>query len=295
MLEWHRNEVEERLARPQVQRFRVNASSITPVRRRNNLRPQSQPAEPQGPPPASTPTAHNHTVPPPTVAPPPPTSSTSFLPVLPPGVVTEEIVASLDRYPMYEQQAWANALPPPTMQVYRQMVAKRSNGTTHGPPSTAALADLPSTGRPNGPPTYPDRQAPPMPTIKCIDFAFSAAGDDPNFRQAVRLHNMRGVVTHAVVLGAETSEIELTAYIADASPGEVVSPAVAVPEVSLRLNGNQGSLPKFVFQGDVKDRPAGMRWTVNVPTTRVETKIEVVATKPGALAETSSIFINRQY
>lgn len=134
-----------------------------------------------------------------------------------------------------------------------------------------------------------------MPTIKCIDFAFSAAGIDPSYRQAVRLFNMRGVVTHAVVVGAETSEIELTAYIADIKLGETPNPGVEVPEVSLRVNGNQGSLPKFVFQGESKDRPAGMRWTVSVPTSRVETKIEVVATKPGASAETSAIFINRQY
>ncbi len=106
---------------------------------------------------------------------------------------------------------------------------------------------------------------------------------------------MRGVVTHAVVVGAETSEIELTAYVADARKGESVSPEVEVPEVSLRINGNQGSLPKFVFHGESKDRPTGMRWTVSVPTSRVETKIEVVAMKPGALTETSSIFINRQY
>lgn len=110
---------------------------------------------------------------------------------------------------------------------------------------------------------------------------------------------MRGVVTHAVVVGSQTSEIELTAYIADpptkTTNGEI-SPAhfEDVPEVSLRINGNQGNLPKFIFSGEQKDKPAGMRWVVSVPPARADTKIEIRATKPGALAETSSIYVNRQ-
>lgn len=128
---------------------------------------------------------------------------------------------------------------------------------------------------------------------------------------------MRGVVSHAVVVSSQTSEIELTAYIADppnkSAPtttststslngngngngnGEL-SPAhfEDIPEVSLRINGNQGNIPRFIFAGDQKDRPAGMRWVVSVPAVRADTKIEIRATKPGALAETSSIYINRQ-
>lgn len=124
---------------------------------------------------------------------------------------------------------------------------------------------------------------------------------------------MRGVVTHAVIIGSDVSELELTAYVADDPPpkhsanGTVTEAAEAVavagatpaldsvPEVSLRINGNQGSLPRFVFDEEQKERPAGMRWTVGVPHSRAEMKIEVVATKPGSLAETSAIFVNRQY
>ena len=208
-----------------------------------------------------------------------------YLPALPQGVVTEEIVASLDRYPAYEQQAWASSLPPLAMQIFRQMVAKRISDRSPG----TKLTDLPSTGRPHGVPNYADRQAPPLPTVKYMDISFASPGQAPEARQAIRLHNMRGVVTHAVVLGAETTEVELTAYIADttAAPSENA-------EVSLRVNGNQGSLPTFVYGEEDKQRPAGMRWPINVATSKVETKIEVVATKPGALAETSVIFINRQ-
>jgi hypothetical protein len=127
---------------------------------------------------------------------------------------------------------------------------------------------------------------------------------------------MRGVVTHAVVLGSDTSELELTAYISDvpksdsataATPVEPLE-AATMPEVSLRVNGLQGSLPKVIHSTTTATtvageygtaggagRPTGMRWTISVPPSRAETKIEVVATKPGALAETSAIFVSRQY
>lgn len=297
-LEWHRNEVKNRSAQPYVPKVRVKASTITPVRTSSNLRPPSQSVEPQRPTAFPTPpSAYNSSQQPqqPVTPAGPSSSSAHYLPALPTGVVTEDVVHSLDQYPIYEQQAWANSLPPLAMQIYRQMAAKKSNGTSAIPPQPAILADLPSTAQPNGQPSFPDRHAPPLPAIKCIDFAFSSSGEGPAYRQAIRLHNMRGVVTHAVVVGAETSEIELTAYIADAPTTEALNPPGEVPELSLRVNGNQGSLPKFVYQSESKDRPAGMRWTITVPTSRVETKIEVVATKPGALAETSAIFINRQY
>ena len=242
-------------------------------------------------------------------------SGGSFLPALPKGVVNEEVIASLPRYPPYEQQAWAASLPPLAVQLYRQMVAasearKRGLASPTIPSSsTNVLTDLPSSGRPNGAPSFPDRQAPPLPIIKHLEFAFSAAGESADHKQAIRLHNMRGVATHAVVLGLDTTELEITAYIADSSPSpsqsqsqpqstpevSAVEALEVVPEVSLRANGNQASLPKFVYEGEKKERPAGMRWTVTVPTFRVETKIEVVATKPGAMAETTAIFITRQY
>lgn len=253
-----------------------------------------------------------------------PAKPTQYLPALPKGVVTEEVVATLDRYPLYEQQAWASSLPPVSMQVYRQIQAGNEarrriaegqgvgagSGASVPTPSAAhnqplpQLAELPSAGRAGGS-AVPRRPAPPLPAIRCIDFAFSSTPSQPmsagqtKDRQAIRLHNMRGVVTHAVVVGSETSEIELTAYIADpptrTTNGEMTPAHLEdVPEVSLRINGNQGNLPRFIFAGDQKDKPAGMRWVVSVPAARADTKIEIRATKPGALAETSSIYINRQ-
>jgi hypothetical protein len=235
-----------------------------------------------------------------------------YLPALPKGVVTEEVVASLNRYPLYEQQAWAQSLPPVSMQIYRQIQASNearrriaegqgvgSQTSTAPPPPLPQLAELPSAGRPGGMSKVPNRQAPPLPSIRCLDFAFSSSGATIENRQAIRLHNMRGVVSHAVVVGAKTTDVELTAYIAD-PPKNTTSGEVApgqlenVPEVSIRINGNQGHLPRFIFSGDQKDRPAGMRWVVSVPSIRAETKIEITATKPGALAEISSIYINRQ-
>jgi hypothetical protein len=241
-------------------------------------------------------------------APPPATAVASgapgsFLPALPKGVVTEEIVASLERYPQYEQSAWANSLSPLAVQVYRQLVnsleAKKRG--VNLPPSTA-LADLPSSGRPNGLSQLPDRAAPPLPTIKFLEFAFSTGGHAER-DTAIRLHNMRGVVTHAVVLASDTTELELTAYVAEPSqPDEPAAPdsntvqaLEIVPEVSLRVNGNQGSLPKFVHLPPESTRPAGMRWTINVPPGRSDMKVEVIATKPGQMAETSAIYVSRQY
>ncbi|WWD20660.1 hypothetical protein CI109_105136 [Kwoniella shandongensis] len=275
----------------------------------------------------------------------PPTGPTPYLPALPPGVVTEEVVASLDRYPLYEQQAWAQSLPPLAMQVYRQMLVanearKQSMMAPRLPPpqqpqrQPQPQAQQPQVTRPQAPttplpdprpssaPPLPERPKPPSPTIKFLDFQFSSLGDSVplDHRRAIRLHNLRGVVTHCVILDSTTSEVELTAYIADlpaptSTPAIAASlngtsngvqqngdgetptspPSVTTPEVSLRINGNQGSLPRFVFSEYDKQRPKGMRWTLQVPTSRMETKIEVVATKPGALAETSTIFVSRQY
>jgi len=205
-------------------------------------------------------------------------------------------VASLSKYPLYEQQAWASSLPPSAMQMFRQITAA-NNARKQG----LVLADPPSSGRVGGVGNgngIPDRQAPPIPTIRYFDFAFSTNSGiaSKGLKHAIRLYNLKGVVTHAVILGSETSEIELTAYIPSPTTedGEKQDP----PEVSLRVNGNPGSLAKWIYNdGEVekdKGRPSGMRWNVGIPITRLETKLEVVATKPGALAETSVIFVNRQ-
>ncbi|WVQ70702.1 hypothetical protein IAR50_000224 [Cryptococcus sp. DSM 104548] len=53
----------------------------------------------------------------------PQTSSSSYLPALPLGVVTEEVVSSLDRYPPHEQQQWLSSLPPHGVATYRSINA----------------------------------------------------------------------------------------------------------------------------------------------------------------------------
>jgi hypothetical protein len=123
---------------------------------------------------------------------------------------------------------------------------------------------------------------------------------------------MKGVITHAVVLSSDTTELEITAHI-DHSDKSTTSNAGAgtaaggadqgvstlqdqTPEVSLRVNGNQGSLPKFIYDDASRsDKATAMRWTISVPASKLETKIEVVATKPGAMAETTCIYVSRQY
>mgnify|MGYP002718787137 CR=1 FL=1 len=362
ILESHRSAIQERLARAPTDKFKVKPAVATPGR------PMESPLYPPRPHPTQTPSPAPYPQVPMTGTTPsgmpsypgiPPSTSRDsgsmsrpstshdggFLPALPKGVVTAEIVASLDRYPQYEQAAWASSLPPVGVQVYRQYLAaneaKKRGPVAPSTPSpyphaaqaspsiqmpaalpTSTLADLPSTARANGATNLPDRLAPPLPVIKYLDFAFSTAGAADR-SSAIRLHNMRGVVTHAVVLGSETSELELTAYIADppksptgsTDPTSTVEVLESIPEVSLRVNGNVGSLPKFIHHlgsteaggagarldgtaelapGSGK-RPSGMRWTISVPPSRAETKIEVVATKPGALAETSAIFVSRQY
>ncbi len=151
----------------------------------------------------------------------------------------------------------------------------------------------------------PDRTEVPVPTIKSLDFAFSSAGEDPELRQAIRLHNIRGVVSHAVVVGSSTSEIELTAYIATpkTAPSAAMEPssskdaiasgsagasAAAVPPAIegargvTKVNGNPGTLPKFVYPKARREKPHGMRGPSLLPAGRLETKIEVVSTKPAA-------------
>jgi hypothetical protein len=187
------------------------------------------------------------------------------LPPLQHGIVTEEIMSNLQKYPPQDQQAWAASLPPLAMQMYRQALAANEAR------KRGILVDLPSAGRSERP--APPTKQPAVPVIRHFDCVYSKG-----LRHAVRLFNMPGVVTHAVVLGVDITEIELTAYIAEG----------VVPEVSLRINGNQGNLPKFVLEGE---KTSGMRWTVSV---RSDIKIEVVATKPGALAESSVIFLHRQ-
>lgn len=290
IMEGYRGQIEDRINRPAVDKPRPRVSGPTPradsssfAQRQSYPYPNQTPNYPsQSPQPLSGPSGASHG---------------SYLPALPKGVVTEEIVASLDRYPPYEQSAWANSLPPFAVQVYRQLSAandaKKRGLQAPATTQSSTLADLPSTARTNGVTILQDRLAPPLPTIKYLDFAFSTAGNADR-SSAIRLHNMRGVVTHAVVLGSDTSELELTAYIADPPKDSTTEIQESVPELSLRVNGNQASLPKVIHQGE-GTRPAGMRWTISVPPNRNETRVEVIAMSPGKLAETSAIYVSRQY
>ncbi|BEI81463.1 hypothetical protein CcaverHIS002_0206230 [Cutaneotrichosporon cavernicola] len=221
----------------------------------------------------------------------PAAAPSSQLPPLPHGVVTEEVVATLDRYPSFEQQAWISSLPPLALNIFRQMKEANDARKRGVPPPTVESRSAPA----------PD-PGPLSPTIKVIDFAYSDAAPDSESTtpvprdppSAIRLRNMRGVAAHAVAIASATSELELTAWVAD--------PADAKPEVTLRVNGTAVDTPKLLYSAkdsnekDGKDEvPAGMRWTVPVSPARLEFKIEVVATKPGAGPETSAIFINRQF
>nr|XP_018259645.1 uncharacterized protein I303_07713 [Kwoniella dejecticola CBS 10117]OBR81803.1 hypothetical protein I303_07713 [Kwoniella dejecticola CBS 10117] len=306
----------------------------------------------------------------------------AYLPALPPGVVTDEIVATLDRYPPYERQAWIQSLSPLAVNMYRTMLATneaRKRGLAQPPvpqqqisyptpphsqsQSQPQQSPLPSQQilqqASRASPAYPqaqqtpsnhqtssqiqhpaqgqkpvprtERAKPPVPTIKYIDFTFSSASvpTEPDktssaSRQTIRLKNLRGLITHAIILNANTSEIELIAYIDDTpvsssssngndgdkaitngnGNGVPVPVPVLTPELSLRINGNQGSLPRFVYAGGRQEstgkegegeKPKGMKWTLHVSTSKVESRIEIVATKPGALAETTTIFVSRQF
>lgn len=247
---------------------------------------------------------------------PTPPAPSSYLPQLPHGVVTEEVVTTLDRYPSYEQQAWISSLPPLALNIFRQMKEANEARKRGVPPPVVEARSAPA----------PD-PGPLSPTIKVIDFAYSASApssaagtpvpkDPPS---AIRLRNMRGVATHAVAIASATSELELTAWVADQADGN--------PEVTLRINGTAADTPKLLYnlkedkekeskenegeekvgkeeegkeneskENEGKDGvPTGMRWTVPVSPARLEFKIELVATKPGAGPETSAIFINRQF
>ncbi|WVQ95513.1 hypothetical protein IAU59_002610 [Kwoniella sp. CBS 9459] len=396
-----------------------------------------------------------------------------YLPALPKGIVTEDIVNNLGRYPVYEQQAWAQSLTPLALNMYRSILASldarrrgemnagpgggmgmgmgvpppgpmpsptpsyphqplppqphsqphaqpypyplpRAHSQTSASPRLShkpvhmptpdspqyptqthrphvptpsplpASTPLPSTSSPvpktqpapvalPNPAAVAERPKPPVPTVKHLDLHFSStsfkssgSGSAPSKHKTqaarLRLRNMRGITSHSLVLNATTSELELTAYIDDGgvsvtSPSKASSdikgqstlglspnvpdragdgsatmssvsasapsPPVTMPELSLRINGNSGPLPRFIYSNGSRNssskkdsisttsgdnsiagaggrdgeegRPKGMRWNVHVPTSKMESKIEVVATKPGALTETTTIYVNRQY
>lgn len=214
---------------------------------------------------------------------PPPPAPQAYLPQLQPGVVTEEIVANLDRYSEGERQMWFNSLPPLAQSIYKQMVAA-NDARKRGVPAPVPPAQTPKREV---------LELATTPAVKHIDFAYGTDGANGTVEGArtgaIRLTNHKGLLNHAVLVGGHVSSLQLTAWL-DAEGG---TPGADKPELSLRVNGTAVPIPKPVFDGDA-ERPAGMRWTV--PVSRVETKIEVIAKKGGARpAETSAIFVNRQF
>jgi hypothetical protein len=208
-----KNDVLNRLNGPQVSKFRVKQTSTTPSRH-DQRPPYDSYGRGSYPPPGASPgpgqyypSPHQQGSPlpaqgyplgppaqgyPPQGVPSPSPSTSAYLPALPKGVVNEDIVMSLSRYPPYEQQAWAASLPPAGIQMYRQITAAneaRKNGNPRAPlngygngSQPAVMTDLPSSGRPNGQPSFPDRHAPPSPTVKYLDFAFASG---PNYTHPV--------------------------------------------------------------------------------------------------------------
>ncbi|WVR08581.1 hypothetical protein IAU60_005636 [Kwoniella sp. DSM 27419] len=295
-----------------------------------------------------------------------PSQQGQYLPPLPLGIVNEEVVNSLERYPAYEQQTWAQSLNPLAMSMYRSILATNEARKRGLPPqpspspysrpsmlphhsSSASPRPVPSdlSGRQglstvpvpmpspaphaastsasaHGPSSLPavpapsqpvERTKPTTPAIQHLDLAFSTAGQPGHLRESIRLRNFRGVITHAVLLDSKTSEIEVTAYLqsaqAKANEGASINGStpgpLAAPELSLRLNGTPGSLPHLMYPEDdgasveggvasgPERKPKAIRWNVHVPITKVDSRIEVVATRPGMLAETTTIYVSRQY
>lgn len=239
----------------------------------------------------------------PPVASPAPAPSTPFLPQLPQGVVTEQVVASLGQYPAHEQQAWINSLPPLALSIYRQMIAANEARKRGAPPPVTEPAQPP-------PPPEPVVT---IPAIQFFDFAFSDTATVPTplpsavgtpailspapevpasqpLRSAIRLYNLPGVRAHAVAIPGKTVELELTAWV---KPSDKT--AGRLPEISLRVNGTNVPSSNVINTGT--DNPAGVRWTVPVSKTRIDYKLEfvVIAAKSGSAPETSAIIVNRQY
>jgi hypothetical protein len=151
--------------------------------------------------------------------------------------------------------------------------------------------------------------------IKHIDCAFDSpvpiAEGGGKERHTIRLHNLRGVVMHALIIGAEAAEVEITATLA-AEPVPEISAATSentpVPanpsrEVRLKVNGNPANMGKPVYadseggnigeEGDAK--PVGMRWQIPIAHSRLETRLDVMYVSGGKATEQCAVYIHRQF
>lgn len=310
----HRELVKERLAQPKghVPPKPRTSTTITPARPAPLPNSQAQPGVMRPPeirstytqssynaystPPSHHPQLPNHSPAAPTAPTPAP-----YLPQLPHGVVTEEVVSSLDRYPAVEQQAWVASLPPFAQSIYRQMAAvneARKRGVAPpAPPPMSPSKDVPLSRSPaikHIDLTY--GQSSPTSAALALSLAPTLSDEPASTRQSIRLQNLPGIMTHAVSVSQDTAKLEVTAWMDDAeaaSPGSSQKDA-ASSDVILKVNGAPAPRPTVIYGTEThKDRPTAVRWTVNVR--GLETKIEVVATRPGWLAETSAIFVNKQF
>jgi hypothetical protein len=187
-------------------------------------------------------------------------------------------------------------------------------------PSNTVPASTNGASSPAQPFNLAYRTKPPQPMIKHLDFAFQApvpvtqgVGRE---RHAIRLHNLRGVVTHALIIGAVTSEVEITAILSSdalgpinggTSPNATPVAAPTIPDVRLRVNGSPGSMARYVYAESElgeepvpdtadgpKGTPVGVRWIIPISRGRLETRIDVVCIVAGR-TEQCGIYVNRQF
>ncbi|TYJ54395.1 hypothetical protein B9479_004983 [Cryptococcus floricola] len=261
------------------------------------------------------------------------TSSSSYLPALPLGVVTEEVVASLDRYPVHEQQQWLNSLPPHGVATYRSLNVvveqkkrqaaaqaqaraqaeaqaqvqaqnaarvqaqahaqaqamyqsfSQTQTPSHVPsPSPAARSGASTPALPT--PQAERRPPPPQPLISHLDFSYTSPSALGSQQQIIKLRNSRGVVAHSILLDCNTSELEIAAY-PDLALAAERGDQQDQQDMTLHLNGVVSSTGRVVEM-------EGMKWTVAVPLSKNENRIEVAVGKGGSQGETVIIYLNRQ-
>ncbi|ODN99502.1 hypothetical protein L198_03346 [Cryptococcus wingfieldii CBS 7118] len=261
------------------------------------------------------------------------TSSSSYLPALPLGVVTEEVVASLDRYPVHEQQQWLNSLPPHGVATYRSLNVvveqkkrqaaaqaqaraqaeaqaqvqaqnaarvqaqahaqaqamyqsfSQTQTPSHVPsPSPAARSGASTPALPT--PQAERRPPPPQPLISHLDLSYTSPSAFGSQQQIIKLRNSRGVVAHSILLDCNTSELEIAAY-PDLALAAERGDQQDEQDMTLHLNGVVSSTGRVVEK-------EGMKWTVAVPLSKNENRIEVAVGKGGSQGETVIIYLNRQ-
>lgn len=338
ILDKYRADIEHRLSQPNIPVQKAKSKAAPPV---------NTPSHPSGPSTQSYPGSGQNgasTYPPsingrPSASPAP---SRPYIAPLPASIISEDIVARLPQYTQSEQQAWIASLTQSGLNQYRQIIAtqeaRRRNLAGQPPPPLCVPASIARTtsssgggntstanghSNPSQPFNLSYRTKPPQPLIKHLDFAFNApvplSLGGGRERHTIRLHNLRGVITHALIIGAETAEVEITAILSEQAQPELPAPTntiatspltqpmASMPDIRLKVNGNIGPSAKYVYSetdigelmepADIdytKGKPVGLRWTVAVAHSRLETKLDISCSIAGR-TEQCGIFVNRQY